>query len=84
MARPKGSKAVKAAATQAPGPIAQASQDQAFDLIVGIKVIRDGPFHGLWQLYRLEQGTMPIPVGAATSKALVINMARNEIMRMVI
>lgn len=50
-----------------------------YDLMLGFKVIRSGNFHGLWELYRIEADGTSRQIGSATSKLLIMNMARNQV-----
>lgn len=68
-----GSHSAKGTATSTQDP-----NDLELDIVLGMKVTREGPFHGLWQLYRLDHEHLR-KIGAETSRLSVINLARNEI-----
>lgn len=51
---------------------------RGFDIVLAFRITRDGPFHGLWQLYKQVNGQF-VPIGAETSKLSVLNLARQEV-----
>lgn len=53
-------------------------KDEGYDLMLGFKIIRNGNFHGLWEMYKMTPNG-PVQIGTATSKLLIINMARTQI-----
>lgn len=74
MGRPKGSKNLE---TKPP----ETRIDTQPDLVLTVRRLHVGSFTGLWELGRvLPDGSIKI-ITDANTKAIVINLARNEIMR---
>lgn len=56
--------------------------EASLDLVLGIRRLKEGRFHGLWQIVEIKDGVETILIDA-TSKASVMNVARTEIARCV-
>lgn len=53
-----------------------------YDLVLGIRRLKEGNFIGLWELTRIDPQTgEPHIVTDANSKQILLNMARNEMLR---
>lgn len=51
------------------------------DLVLTVRRLHVGSFAGLWELGRVESNGSVTIISDANTKALIMNMARNEIMK---
>ena len=51
------------------------------DLVLTVRQIHVGSFHGLWELCRMEPDGTKVVISDANTKAMIINLARNEIVK---
>lgn len=83
MGRPKGSKSVDTQTVSVatiPGDMTVV-RSEGPDLILTVRRLRIGSFTGLWELARvMPDGTVKI-ITDANTKQIVINLARNEILK---
>ena len=81
MGRPKGSKNRQDGATAVVEATADAQTGFQPDLVLTIRRLRIGSFTGLWELAKVNpDGTIKV-ISDANTKQIIVNLARNEILR---
>jgi hypothetical protein len=63
--------------------VQQALPPIRYDLVLGIRALRNGPFKGLWELVKLTDGKREV-LTDANSRGMVINIATRYIMKIVV
>lgn len=63
----------------------QFTESVHYDEILAVRVLRKGPFRGLWELVRLDdQGKVKQVLTDANSRGMIITMMNRSIMRIVV
>jgi len=71
-------------ATPVPPVLERRAEPIRYDALFGIRVLRNGPFKGLWELVQLDNEGKRNVLTDANSRGMVVNLVNRQIMKIVV